>query len=347
MLESLICEHPALNSRIVCVQLLANGESVGRRKPCCATLLQRDFLLPLAESAKQSARLQQQGIDRIVRHLRGVKIGLALGGGGARGLAHLGVLRALDRAGLSFDMMSGTSAGAMIGIGYAAGISPDSLIDRFARELQPPSLMDRIRGGRRLYLFVKFRAGAWEGMLRKHYHDWLFQQLPIPFSVVATDLVSGDEFVNETGDLVQAILESINIPVLSSPILKDGKILVDGGVLNNMPVELLTDRGAHYVIGVDVSKEIPNDFAGNHSNMTTNQMKNPGNIETAYRIMEVSRRGITRLQMSFADHVIEPDTSAFDFADFTAAAGIAETGEVAANKMLPEIQKAYEELMNG
>ena len=195
--------------------------------------------------ADQPNRLQQQGMDRIVRHLRGLKIGLALGGGGARGLAHLGVLKVLDRAGLSFDMMSGTSAGAMIGIGYAAGMTPDSLIDVFAREFQPPTLLDRIRGGRRLFLFVHFRAGSWERVLRKHYHDWMFQQLPIPFSVVATDLVSGEEFISEKGDLVQAILESINVPVMSSPILKDGKILVDGGVLNNMPVELLTDRGAH------------------------------------------------------------------------------------------------------
>lgn len=347
MLEGLVGEHPPMKSRIVCVQLLAAGEYVGRREPCCASLLQRDLLLPCAAAADPLPRLQQQGLDRIVRHLRGVKFGLALGGGGARGLAHLGVLKVLDRAGLSFDMISGTSAGAMIGIGYAAGIPPESLIQRFARELQPPSLLDRIRGGRRLYLFAKFRGGAWDELLRKHYHDWIFQQLPIPVSVVSTDLVSGEQFISERGDLVAAILESINVPLMSHPILRDGKILVDGGILNNMPAELLNDRGAHHVIGVDVSKEIPNDFAGNHSGMTTNQMKKPGSIETAYRVMEVSRRGTTRLQMSFADHVIEPDTSAFDFADFGAAQGIAETGEAAAEKLLPQIQNAYQNLMTG
>ncbi|TWT85124.1 NTE family protein RssA [Planctomycetes bacterium CA13] len=347
ILANFIAKHPPLKSRIACVQIVPTGKSLGRRKPCCENLDQRDFLLALSESDDQLSRLCQQGIDRIVRHLRGVKIGLALGGGGARGLAHLGVLKVLDHAGISFDMMSGTSAGAMIGLGYAAGMTPESLIDLFARELQPPTLLDRFRGGRRLFLFVKFRAGAWEQMLRKHYHDWLFGQLHIPFSVVTTDLVSGQELVRDSGDIVHAILESINIPVMSNPILKDGKILVDGGVLNNLPVELLSDRGAQHVIGVDVSKEIPNHFAGNYPGMATNKMIKPGNVETAYRIMEVSRRGITQLQMSFADHVIEPDTSAFDFADFTSAAGIAETGEVAAETMLPDIQAAYNELMNG
>lgn len=347
ILTELVSEQASFSSRLVCVQLFGVDRRLGRKKPCCGHLVQRDFMLPLSDSGDHLTRLEQQGIDRIVRHLRGVKIGLAFGGGGARGLAHLGVLKVLDRAGINFDLMSGTSAGAMIGLGYAAGLSPDTLIDLFASELQPPMYLDRIPGGRRLFLFMKFRARAWEQLLRKHYHDWQFEQLAIPFSVVTTDLVSGEEMIRDRGDLVTAILESINIPVLSSPILKDGKVLVDGGVLNNLPAELLTDNGAQKVIGVDVSKEIPNHFAGNHSQMTTKQMRKPGNVETAHRIMEVSRRGITQLQMSFADQVIEPDTSAFDFADFTAAEAIAQTGEAAAERVLPDIQKMYDELVAG
>jgi NTE family protein len=347
LLADLVRKHVPLKSRIVCVQILSADLAVGRLKPCCEDLVQRDFMLPLADVAKALDPRYQQGMDRIVRHLRGIKIGLALGGGGARGLSHLGVLRALDRANVSFDLMSGTSAGAMIGLGYAAGMSPDFLIETFASKLQPPPLMENIPGGRRFYLFTKFYEREWEMMLRQHYRHWTFQQLPIPFSVVATDLVAGEEVVQETGDIVQAILESINVPVMANPILKDGKVLVDGGVLNNLPAELLTDRGADYVLGVDVSKEIPDHFAGNYRHMRTEQMKLPGKLETAYRVMEVSRRGITRLQMSFADLVIEPDTSAFDFADFSAAAAIAETGEAATEKALPELQRDYDELMNG
>ena len=315
LLGEMVDANPLLKSRIICVQLTSADRPVGRRGPCCPALAQRDFLLPIGGPLAELERLQPPALDRVVRHLRGVKIGIALGGGGARGLSHLGVLKALDRAGISFDTMSGTSAGAMIGLGYAAGKSPEFLIDAFTRALTPPELFEKIPGGRRLYLFTKFLQQAWKEMLRDYYGDGRFEQLPIPFAVVATDLVAGVELVRDSGDIVHAILESINVPVMSEPILKDGKVLVDGGVLNNLPIELLTDQGAGFVVGVDASKEIPNHFAGNSSQMQTDEMKTPGRLETAYRVMEVSRRGIAQLQMSMADVVIEPDTSAFDFAD--------------------------------
>jgi predicted acylesterase/phospholipase RssA len=259
-------------------------------------------------------------------------------------MSHLGVLREFDQERISFDVISGTSVGAMVGLGYSAGLTPDQLINAYTSDLRPSRLLDRLPGGRRLFLFGKFRASAWEKMLRKYYHDWTFEQLPIPFSVAVTDLVSGDAIVRDSGDIVQAILESINVPVLAKPILRNGKILVDGGVLNNLPVELLSERGAEYVVGVDVSKDIPNHFAGNSSDTPTERMKKPSGFETAYRVMDVSRRGTSRLQMSLADLAIEPDTSAFDFADFTAAAAIAETGAAATKKMLPAILAEMETL---
>ena len=346
IIAQLVAEQPDLASRLVSIELLGRGHAVGRRDDFGFPVI-ASFRLPLTELTDQPTWRCQQGLERIVRHLRGVKIGLALGGGGARGLSHLGVLQVLDRAGISIDVMSGTSAGAMIGLGYAAGLSTDLLIQTFPEALAPPELLDNIPGGRRLFLFAKYFDRAWEELLRRYFHDWTFEQLLIPFSVVATDLVSGQQVVRERGDVVHAILESINVPVLSDPILKDGMVLVDGGVTNNLPVELLTERGAHYVIGVDASKRIPRHFADNFSDMTTDQMTMPGKLETAYRAMEVSRRGIAELQMRFADLMIEPDTSAFDFADFTAAEEIAVQGAVAAEKMLPEIRVAYDELMTG
>jgi NTE family protein len=346
MLSNLVDKYAEWKSRIVCVQILARGTTVGRRHPCCTKLVQRDLLLAINEATNGQARLFRQGMDRIVRHLRGITLGLALGGGAARGMSHLGVLRSFDREGISFDLMSGTSVGAMVGLGYAAGLPPDYLIEAFSRELKPARWLDWLPGGRRLFLVEKFRARAWEEMLRRHYHDWTFEQLPIPFSVVVTDLVSGEQVVRNTGDIVNAILESINVPLLAKPISRDGKILVDGGVLNNLPAELLRDLGAEYVVGVDASKDIPNNFAGNFSDTPTRQMKKPGGFETTRRVLDVSRRGISRLQMRFADHMIEPDTSAFDFADFTDAAAIAETGEFATEKMLPEVRSTIYELGN-
>ncbi len=345
-LANLVDRYPAWRSRMVRVQIQSPGQLVGRPDVCGPTLVHRDLMVPLNHSRKPADRRHQQGMDRIVRHLRGVKIGLALGGGGARGLSHLGVLRVLDREGISFDLMSGTSAGAMIGLGYAAGMSTEFLIEAFPEALQPPGWMNRIPGGRRLYLFGKYRSRAWDRMLRDYYFDWTFEQLPIPFFAVVTDLVAANQVVRESGDVVQAILESINVPVLSEPILRDGQVLVDGGVVNNLPAALLSERGAEFVLGVDASKEIPAHFAGNRSTTPLRQMKKPGRLETAYRVMEVSRRGIAELQMNQADLVIEPDTSAFDFADFTAARQIAEAGQAAAEKMMPQIRAAYDQLMN-
>lgn len=343
-LRRLIEESPHWNNRVVGVQLLAEGETIGRKVACCPDLVHRDFLVPQIADTSEKDRLFDQAMDRIVRHLRGLKVGIALGGGGARGMSHLGVLRVLDRSRIGFDLMSGTSVGAMVGLGYAAGFSPDYLIQSFSRDLQPSQWMSRIPFGRRLYLFQKFQERAWEKMLRAHYRDWTFRQLLIPFCVVATDLVSGEEVVRDSGDIVEAILESINVPLLADPIMRDGKILVDGGVVNNLPAELLNERGAEYVIGVDVSKEIPGHFAGNYPHTRTGEMKQPSLLETAYRVMDVSRRGIAKLQMGAADDMIEPDTSAFDFADFTSAASIAETGQFAAEARLEQIRKTYDAL---
>jgi CRP-like cAMP-binding protein len=157
MLSHLVGKHAEWKSRTVCVQILAQGTTVGRRQPCCSELVQRDFLLPMDEATNGQSRLFRQGMDRIVRHLRGIKLGLALGGGGARGMSHLGVLRSFDREGISFDLMSGTSVGAMVGLGYAAGLSPDYLINAFSRELKPAGWLDWLPGGRRLFLIERFR----------------------------------------------------------------------------------------------------------------------------------------------------------------------------------------------
>ena len=244
--------------------------------------------------------------------------------------------------------MSGTSVGAMVGLGYAGGLSPNYLINAYSTELKPSRLLDRLPGGRRLFLFEKFRARAWEKMLRRHYHDWTFEQLPIPFSVAVTDLVSGEIVVRESGDIVHAILESINVPVLAKPILRDGKILVDGGILNNLPIELLNASAVPSISLLSMfPKTSPTISPGNFSDTPTERMKKPSGFETAYRVMDVSRRGTSQLQMSFADLAIEPDTSAFDFADFTAAAAIAETGEAATEKMIPELRAVMDDLKHG
>ncbi len=279
-----------------------------------------------------------------MRHLQGVRIGLALGGGGARGLAHLGALRRLESAGLSFDMLAGTSSGALMGAAYAAGWSPSEAIEAFREALTPPRLLRAMPAGNRIYIWTMFRIGAWDRMLRHFFGDATLEQLQLPLATVAVDLVSGKQVIRECGDAVRAVVESINVPMISRPILSDGMALVDGGVLNNLPADVLAERGASFVIGIDVATRMPARFGGNEPGMPTDHMRRAGPLETLFRVNEVQAYGITALRSGAVDLMITPDTSAFEFADFTRARELADVGEAAAERMLPQLSQMLREL---
>lgn len=326
------------------VWILGDGQQVSPRWDAAWDTENRNFKVELADRPEQPTRRQQQSIDRLARHLRGICTGLALGGGGARGLAHLGVLRALDRAGVNFDLMAGTSSGAMMGIGYASGYDPDFAMERFGRTLTPPRIVRILPGGSRWYLQVMFRCGAWDRKLRPYLHDWTLEQFPLPFHAVTVDLVTGSQVVRETGDAIHAMLESINIPVISSPIRRDGMALVDGGVLNNLPADVLTKKGADFVVGVNVTARLPHEFAGNRPGMATAKMKRAGWMETVFRVFETQGHELNAIRAKSVDLLIEPDTARFSFADFTRAEELADVGEAAAEAVIPHLKTLLAEL---
>lgn len=298
-----------------------------------------DIKVPVhANGGGPLTRLERQGLDRLVRSLRGISLGLALAGGGAKGMAHLGVLRVLEEAGLSFDAMSGTSAGAMAGILYASGMSPDDAVENFQRDLLPSRLFRLLPKWPNLYLVSKYRRRAWDGMLRKYLHDWRLEQLQIPFHAVTVDLVQVSTLVRRQGDAVHAILESINLPIVSPPILRDGMALVDGGVLNNLPADVLVDQNVDFVVGVDVSSRVRNEFAGNRPNTPTGKMKNAGVLDTLFRIFESQAHNMSKFRNRAVDFWINPDTSGFGLAEFHRTAEIAAAGESAARSILPELK---------
>lgn len=301
----------------------------------------------MIDSSSQSAtRQESQGIDRLARALRGISIGIALAGGGAKGMAHFGVLEALEQAGISFDVMSGTSAGAMAGILYASGMAPSQAIENFQRDLTPPKLLQFLPNWPNLYLVSQYRRRAWDGKLRKYLHDWKLEQLSIPFHAVTVDLVQARTVVRREGDAVHAILESINLPIVSRPILRDGMALVDGGVLNNLPADVLAESGVDFVVGVDVSSHVRNEFAGNRPDMPTTKMRNAGSIDTLFRIFESQAHNIGKLRNRAVDFWIKPDTSGFGLAEFHRTQVIAEAGLVAAQNAIPELIKRLTELEN-
>lgn len=176
------------------------------------------------------------------------KIGLALGAGSARGIAHMGVLRVLERYKVPIDCIAGCSIGAMIGGLYASGMKVDFMV-RFASELQSRSWVDLGLPRRGLIAGNKV-----ETMLRLLTREKNIEELAIPFAAVATDIERGEAVEIRSGPLYQAIRASISIPVVFRPYKMGGRLLVDGGVVDRVPVTLAKKMGADIVIAVDVNK---------------------------------------------------------------------------------------------
>jgi len=175
------------------------------------------------------------------------KIGLALGGGGAKGYAHIGVLRALEQLNIYADIITGTSMGGFVGGLYAAGLSVDR-IELIIRQTGLTVLAAREPS--HLGMFGKTKLVQ---VLRKVLGNVTFEQLPRKFAVVAVDLEAETEVILDTGDVVEALLATSAFPGLFAPECRDGRYLIDGGVLNNIPFDVARHLGADYVIASNVS----------------------------------------------------------------------------------------------
>ena len=179
------------------------------------------------------------------------KIGFALGAGSARGWAHIGVLRALSDEGVKPDLIAGSSVGALVGAAFAAGRLDQ--LETWALALDWKSLLGlldiRLRGG-----LIKGERVA--DFFREQFVEREFSELAIPFAAVATDVASGQEIWLREGRVSDAVRASIAVPGLFRPVLREGRHLVDGGVVNPVPVSLCRAMGADVVIAVDVGSDI-------------------------------------------------------------------------------------------
>jgi NTE family protein len=269
--------------------------------------------------------------------MRGLQVGVALGGGAARGMAHLGVLRALERAGVVVDMVAGTSAGAMTGTLYAAGMPSEFLIERFVEDLRPSWLFRRLPRGEQWHLLYKYRTGQFDPMLRKYLGSTRLEQLFVPMHTITVDLISGKDVVRSRGDAVNGICESINLPLLSSPINRDGESLVDGGLINNVPANVLAARGCNFVIAVSVTAKMELEFAENRPDTPAGRMHRASTIQTLLRSFLVQSHSVNSLGVQTADFVIEPNVTRFDLSAFGRAAELAQAGEEATAAALPQL----------
>jgi NTE family protein len=343
-LKSLVNSSPARKEKLFVIRIVGHDEQSAQLAPELASFCTRDFKVHWSAKEQDSVCSQREGVERIIHHLRGATVGLALGGGAARGMAHLGVLQVLQEAGVVIDRMAGTSAGALTGVLYAAGYSAPFQMDSFARDLKPPWHYRMLPYGDALYLLGKYRLGGWNGMLRKYLGSWHLEQLAIPFSTVAADLVQAKTVIRETGDATHAILESINLPGLSQPICRNGMALVDGGIFNVVPADVLASQEAQVVIASDVAARIRPEFAGNRPGTPTSKMQTPSSFQTAVRVRNVQDRNLCAVGGRAADIVIEPDVSQVKLTDFKLAHAIAKLGREAAEAALPEIRRTLHAL---
>jgi len=179
------------------------------------------------------------------------RLGLALSGGGACGLAHIGVLKELERAHIPIDYLAGTSMGGVIAAVYAAGMGPakiEAIAMEFAESRNILKLVDRTAPRRGLFQGEQLHA-----FFRQHLRELTFAELRIPLTLVAVDLNSGQEVHFHEGRVADAVRASVSVPGLLAPVESNGQCLVDGGLLNNLPADVVRQMGANLVLAVDVA----------------------------------------------------------------------------------------------
>jgi NTE family protein len=186
-----------------------------------------------------------------MRESRTPRLGLALGAGSARGWAHLGVIRALEREGLRPEVVAGTSIGALVGAAYAAGKLDE--LESWVLELGVAEVLG--------FMDPSFGGGAFKGdrlieFFRRRAADRPIETLPLAFGAVATSLTTGAEVWLRSGSLLEAVRASIALPGIFTPVRRDGAFLVDGGLVNPVPVSLARAMGADVVIAVDLGSDI-------------------------------------------------------------------------------------------
>ena len=257
--------------------------------------------------------------------IRRPKIGLALSGGGARGSAHMGVLRTLERAEIGYDLMAATSIGALAGLIHCCGYTADYMIEACKRELMPSWWLTRlIRPG-----------GIAKGIHRYIGHDCRLEELPTPLYITATDLISGELVVQDRGCAVKALMASMSLPGMTSPVAESHRLLVDGGVLNNLPGEVLRDRGADIVIGVDISGQPSVDAPWSFG-------RRPGMVGTLSRSLQLMSRRRHEEELAACDIVIRPQLSDIGFTAFKEVDRLADAGSLAAEAVLDDIRRLIE-----
>jgi NTE family protein len=285
----------------------------------------------------------------------GQRIGLALGGGGARGLTHIGVLKVFEQERIPINVIAGTSIGALVGGAYASGTSPDDLQQKVQEyiassdfqssaihaiassyEKEGVSLTQKIQSflKNQFYLIqMLFKPGIlsvsdFRSMIHFFIPDISIQDTHIPFRAVATDLISGEKIVFSEGSLRQAIMASCAVPGAIEPLKEGERLLADGGIISLIPVGVAKEAGADIVIAVAVDRHIRLD----------EELKTAKDIY--YRASEITTEKLEKYELMEADVVIRPDVKNLHWSNFSQAIDLIQEGEKATRESLIKIRRS-------
>jgi NTE family protein len=252
------------------------------------------------------------------------RIGLALGGGFARGVAHAGVLKILDEAGIPLHCITGVSSGSIVAAAYASGVRPNDI----ARIGAAMRFCDIARWTICRMGFM--RTERMDGFLGRLLKKYRFEDMGIPLGVVTTDLQSGKALVfRDHGDVLLPIRASCSYPGIFQPVEFEGRMLVDGGISVEVPAQLARAMGATHVIAVSIPMQAENMAPGNM-------------FEVVNRCFQIIQHHRQELWRKYSDVVIEPGVSDHGWNAFENGHRMIEAGEAAARSALPQILKILE-----
>ena len=248
------------------------------------------------------------------------RIGYALSGGAVRGAAHLGFLSVFEAAGIRPDAIAGTSAGAVIGAGYAAGVPVDVISDMVKR-----ARWRDIAGAPSLQRLSVFSSTPLSDWIAGALGELTFEELEIPLAVVACNVVDGTPVILNSGPVVDAAVASAAVPGLFAPVERGDMLLVDGGIVDNLPVAVARGMGVDVVVAVDVNpaRRIPRKPESFRELM-----------ESTIDIVGRSNKAVSRHD---ADFLVQPGTEKFGTWDFGRIDAIIDAGREAAVAVLPDV----------
>lgn len=268
------------------------------------------------------------------------KVGLALGGGGGRGMAHIGVLEVLEREKIAIDMVAGTSAGAAIGALFTQGKSARE-INSLARSWdwkQKAQIMDPALpksgfiAGKRVKKFLKTIIG-----------DINFSELRMPFACVATDIMTGEEVIIDQGSVLEAVRASISMPIIFTVVKWQGRYLVDGGLVDPVPVSVLKDMGAEFIIAINVTPRMytrqKRIYICKNNTEEVSANKEPNILNIIMKISGIANSQIVEASLEGANVIIEPRLTGIGLGDFNHIEECILEGGYAAIDAIPEIKR--------